>query len=318
MYFFCCDDNRRADVIAHATLNGIDFLEVVDSPDLPPGQGQRSLVVHFLKPLPAQGETNALTLDNLTIEGGERLRNIQVIAIEQGVSEQANLLFVDVDRPGDFSTYTLRLVRGVDDPVPPSGFDRRMAAVDFSFKVACENPFDCAEPQDCPPEPLAEPLLDYNAKDFTSFQSLILDRLAVIAPGWQERNPADLGMALVEMLAYVGDSLSYTQDAIATEAYLGTARKRVSVRRHARLVDYFMHDGCNARAWIQVTVATPGVTLPKGTQLITRVPGLPERIAPASLNYQQALNTTSVVFETMHAGAPLPGTCQHGILYLGR
>jgi hypothetical protein len=30
-------------------------------------------------------------------------------------------------------------------------------------------------------------------------------------------------MALVEMLAYVGDSLSYTQDAIATEGLTDTA-----------------------------------------------------------------------------------------------
>ena len=66
-------------------------------------------------------------------------------------------------------------------------------------------------------------------------------------PDWRERNPADLGVALVELLAYVGDHLSYRQDAVATEAYLGTARRRVSVRRHARLVDYRMHDGCNAR-----------------------------------------------------------------------
>ena len=73
-------------------------------------------------------------------------------------------------------------------------------------------------------------------------------------PQWQERNPADLGVALVELLAYVGDHLSYQQDAVATEAYLGTARRRVSVRRHARLVDYPMHDGCNARAWVQVQV----------------------------------------------------------------
>src|SRR2546427_6685807 len=46
-----------------------------------------------------------------------------------------------------------------------------------------------------------------------------------------------------ELLAYVGDYLSYQQDAVATEAYLGTARRRVSVRRHARLVDYLVHDG---------------------------------------------------------------------------
>ena len=57
-------------------------------------------------------------------------------------------------------------------------------------------------------------------------------------PDWQERHVPDLGIALVEVLAYVGDYLSYYQDAVATEAYLDTARRRISVRRHARLVDY--------------------------------------------------------------------------------
>ena len=65
----------------------------------------------------------------------------------------------------------------------------------------------------------------------------------------------DLGITLVEVLAYVGDYLSYYQDAVATEAYLDTARQRISVRRHARLVDYLMHEGCNARAWVCVQVA---------------------------------------------------------------
>ena len=36
----------------------------------------------------------------------------------------------------------------------------------------------------------------------------------------------DLGITLVELLAYVGDHLSYYQDAVATEAYLDTARQR--------------------------------------------------------------------------------------------
>ena len=61
---------------------------------------------------------------------------------------------------------------------------------------------------------------------------------------------------LVEVLAYTGDYLSYYQDAVATEAYLDTARQRISVRRHARLVDYILHEGCNARAWVCVEVDT--------------------------------------------------------------
>jgi predicted phage baseplate assembly protein len=67
----------------------------------------------------------------------------------------------------------------------------------------------------------------------------------------------DSQVALVELLAYVGDQLSYHQDAVATEAYLDTARLRISVRRHARLVDYALHEGCNARAWVCLEVDAP-------------------------------------------------------------
>src|SRR2546430_14686649 len=71
-------------------------------------------------------------------------------------------------------------------------------------------------------------------------------------PSWKERHLPDIGIVLTEILAYVGDYLSYFQDAVATEAYLGTARQRISVRRHARLIDYRLHDGCNARAWVAI------------------------------------------------------------------
>ena len=110
---------------------------------------------------------------------------------------------------------------------------------------------------------LPEPNIDYLAKDYASFRRLIFDRLALIMPGWQERHAADLGVALVEVLAYHADQLSYYQDAAATEAYLDTARLRISVRRHARLVDYTLHEGCNARAWVCLETDAE-ITLPDG------------------------------------------------------
>src|SRR5207302_1208751 len=63
---------------------------------------------------------------------------------------------------------------------------------------------------------------------------------------------------IVELLAYTGDQLSYYQDAVATEAYLGTARQRISVRRHAKLIDYQVHEGCNARAWVYIETDSDG------------------------------------------------------------
>jgi predicted phage baseplate assembly protein len=127
----------------------------------------------------------------------------------------------------------------------------------------------------------------------------MLDRVAVTMPQWQERHTADLGIALIETLAYVGDYLSYRQDAVATEAYLGTARSRVSVRRHARLVDYRMHEGVSARVWLHVPV-TADTALPKGTQAFTRIDGLQSRFTRGSSAHNSALAASTEVFETLH------------------
>jgi hypothetical protein len=296
MIYACSEERRREAVRAHATLNGIDFLEVLDDPTLPPEARQRTLFVHFLKPLVSL----ALTKEQVRIEGGERIRDVEVTSIAVGTRAQAHILIVQVDKAGDFSTYTLRLIQDPQQPQPPAGVDPLLATVAFSFKVDCPTDVDCQPAQACPPARLLEPDLNYLARDYASFRRLLLDRLAVVMPQWQERHPAALGVVLVELLAYVGDYLSYQQDAIATEAYLGTARRRVSVRRHARLVDYLMHDGCNARTWVQVQVDGDNVELKQGTQLLTHVAGQPGRISPRSSAYAAALASRPEVFETMH------------------
>lgn len=149
---------------------------------------------------------------------------------------------------------------------------------------------------------LSPPEIDYLAKDYASFRQLMLDHFALRVPGWSERSEADLGIAIVEVLAYVADYFSYYQDAVATEAYLGTARRRPSIKRHVRLLDYVLHEGCNARAWVQVLVNKP-LVLPQATQLLTGTDLAIQSviIAPQSDLYDDALNKQAQVFETMHA-----------------
>src|SRR5581483_10165594 len=150
----------------------------------------------------------------------------------------------------------------------------RYDSLEFSFKIDCPSDFDCQTDSQCPPVERAEPEINYLAKDYASFRQLIYDRLALLMPDWRERHAPDIGVALVELLAYVGDYLSYYQDAVATEAYLDTARERISVRRHARLVDYPMHQGCNARAWVSVEVGgDPEPLDPRDTLFVTRLEG---------------------------------------------
>src|SRR5207247_2322983 len=131
----------------------------------------------------------------------------------------------------------------------------------------------------CPPRELPEaPLLDYQAKDYASFRRLLLDLLPQLNPDFVERNPSDLGIALLELLAYEGDHLSYFQDAVANEAFLETARRRISARRHARLVDYRMHDGRNAWTAIHVRVGDGGPGTLEGGDFVR----LEERLGPAT------------------------------------
>src|SRR5215469_1145155 len=304
MNYFCCQDRRRDAIAAQHSINGIDFLEVLDNSSLPQNQRQRTLFVHFINPL-APG---SLTIKNVRIEGGERITNIQVTQVSIGTPPQANLLTVTIAAPGDFSTYTLRLVDGAaGSSNPPAGFDLILSAVDFSFKIGCPTDFDCQAIRVCPSTPIEHPAISYLAKDYASFRQLILDRIAVLSPEWQEQNAADVGIALIELLAYAGDYLSYRQDAVATEAYLGTARRRISVRRHARLVDYQLHEGANARTWLQVDVtadtvktqATDPSPLPAGTRLLTLIPGQSPRLPTNTPGLDAWLAQATAVFETM-------------------
>jgi hypothetical protein len=298
MRYSCCDERRRLAVAKREDWNGIDFLEVVDRAAPAERDRQRFLHVHFIKALGRP----VLTTQNVRIDGGERIVNIRVEDVRAG--EAAHILDVEVDQPGDFSTYTLRLVAGPGQDRPPDGIDPQLASIDFSFKVECPSPFDCAPPQPGPAEPQALPEIDYLAKDYASFRRVMLDRLALLMPQWKERNPADLGVALIEALAYTADQLSYQQDAVATEAYLGTARQRISVRRHARLMDYGISEGCNARTWVQFDVSADVTAvdadhpaIPAGTRLTTRLPGRATVIADDPRIYAEA----DAVFETVEA-----------------
>jgi hypothetical protein len=311
MKYFCCDRFRRNAVDAHPTLNAIDYLEVADLVPaeldaaelaeynaLPVNERdrllwQRKLTLHFVNPLTPQ-HVAGLASETILISGGERIQDIRGDVLAVG-ADSAELRATPA---GDFSRYSLSLVRSASDRRPPAGFDPILSAVDFSFKVECPSDFDCKPAQTCPLPFREAPEIDYLAKDYGSFRRLMLDRLSQLLPAWRERNAADVGVALVELLAYVGDHLSYTQDATATEAYLDTARRRTSVRRHALLTDYFMHDGCNARAWLQIVVNDNGVVMqPDALRAFTQLAGAPPRVVPGSPEERRALDAPTEWFE---------------------
>ena len=295
----CAVDDRRADLLSPSPpfvdLNGIDFIEV-DAAD------HRILRVTFLKSIPAGAYGLPTDPSRISIAGGTRIVGISATSASV---DSALVLRIDVDQGGDYSPYVLTLDAPELDPV-------KRASV-FSFMASCPSDVDC-RPAACPPQPLVEPLLDYLAKDYASFRRLMLDLLPTLNPEWLERNPSDLGMALVELLAYTGDHLSYYQDAVANEGYLDTVRTRISARRLVRLIDYRMHDGRNAWAPVHFTVTADG-TLPRGTALFTRIVAplrgqaappdvliAPDTIGVEDLQREPALDGVAA-FETAHTSS---------------
>ncbi|QGZ38222.1 putative phage baseplate assembly protein [Pseudoduganella flava] len=259
----CRNEQRRQALFNNPRWNGIDFLEV--------GPDQLSLCVHFFGQVPQGLDPRAVR-----IEGGRRIRDIRVLAVacaQDDDDERDDCLHITLDKYGDFSTYRLCLVDPACPEHPLPGLDPRYACLAFSFKIDCPNPFDCA-PAPCVPAVEAPgPDIDYLAKDYDSFRRLLLERLTLSMPEWRERHVPDVGIMLVELLAYTADMLSYYQDAVATEAYLETARRRISVRRHVRLLDYQLHEGCNARAWVALGSDTDRL-LPPDVYFVTGSPAL--------------------------------------------
>jgi hypothetical protein len=268
----CGGDARRQRLFDNPRWNGVDFLEVSDE--------KRYLCVHFFGAIP-----EGITAANVRIEGGRRIRDIRVLRVEIDRSDDPDLddcLRIELDKVGDFSTYRLCFIErnekaqdGESRYQPFRGLDPRYACLDFQFRLDCAADIDCRSAHDCPPAPFVPPEIDYLAKDYASLRQMMLDRMSLTIPGWTERHVPDLGITLVEVLAYAADYLSYYQDAVATEAYLDTARERASVRRHARLVDYRMHEGCNARTWITIRSNTDlGLLQPGEVYFITGFPEL--------------------------------------------
>ncbi|WP_117190422.1 putative baseplate assembly protein [Rhizobium terrae] len=310
----CGSEARRQKVLASnkqiggLLINGIDFLEVLDDDTPVPELRQRLIDVSFLRPdgLTENGQL-ALTPGNFVIEGGVRIRGIRVTAVEPG--PDVLTVRLTLDRYGDFSRYRLIFTDGQTDE-PPANFDHALATVEFSFKADCPTDFDClpASPADSRPE--IGPSISYLAKDYESFRQLMLDRMAETIPAWTERSPADLGVTLVEALAYAADMASYYQDGVATEAYLSRARLRASARRHARLLGYRVNEGCNARAFVAIDAAQDAEEaapplLPAGTVLLTRPPAeagfgaLAAALPPVPGKIAALVRAGCRIFETM-------------------
>jgi hypothetical protein len=238
-------DRRQLLLAPGAVLNGIDYVDV--------SRSQTRLFVHFLNIVPVRGSLAGTV--PVTITGGEIVTSVTVNPIDETTAWTADsqgrpVLALSVAVPGDFSTYRLAISSGKLDPF--------LSHARFTFRAGSPSMLDCGAAAPSCPEPEPEPVpIDYLAKDFASFQQALSEFSAQRYPAWVERSEADLGVMLMEALAAMADELSYYQDRVLAEATLETATQRLSVIRHARLVDYEPAPATAATTILQLDVSSP-------------------------------------------------------------
>ena len=100
------------------------------------------------------------------------------------------------------------------------------------------------------------PQVDFTARDFNSIKDALVGHVQNFFPNdFQDFTESNLGIVILELVAYVGDQLSFYLDRQANEAFLVTAVQRQNVINLAALVGYVPRTTAAAITPIQATLA---------------------------------------------------------------
>lgn len=193
------------------------------------------------------------------VQGAERhragnpARPVQVVDVQAG--SNASTLKLKIAPVGDYSTYLLSTTAvGLSAPgnALPLAMDPLLNALPFKFRPGCFN-LNCTPAERVAPPPL-EPEIDYLARDYDSFRHVLIAAMMKRVPGWTPSSEADLDQVLIDLIAADADEQADYHDRVLNERSIATARKRVSLARHARLMDYHIHQGNQASTWLALNV----------------------------------------------------------------
>lgn len=226
-------------------LTGLDFMWVNPA-------DHRELAVFFVidpddldRPVDTTAEEFTATITGL--EDGRQIGIDSYSWVSRVTATGATRLTLTIlaEEDGGFQTYRLTVT---DTPADagPSRVDPFCNSLDFCFKQGCPSPFDCAPPDDCPPEALADFPVDYLARDFESFRNALSAFARERYPDWEIDTPTDFGAMVAEMFSALGDEFAYLQDGFQREGYLETLRERRSFSQLARLLNYRPDPGQSA------------------------------------------------------------------------
>lgn len=174
-------------------------------------------------------------------------------------------------------------------------------------------------------------LINFQSSDFLSLRSSLIDYIKAVYPlDYQNFSESDLGMMLLELVAYTGSVNSLKADMLANENFIRTARARDSVKNLLELVGVRMKGPISAAANAKITWnESPWVTGTTGSNLEipieNRVISIssPEDGAPLSFTLYkennglvQMANSTGSILLTLGEAANLDGTVYTNLVLL--
>lgn len=278
-------------------LNGLRLVLVDLSPPAAPTEARLTLFFfnnNEIANILAATATPAGARQIFPISGGLRVPagplagQVQTVTVTGNPADDS--IELTVAPIGDYSVYTL----GIDHP----NIDPIFSSLRFKFRPGCFNT-DCS-PEWTPAAPAPnDPRIDYLAKDYDSFRHTMIAAMGERVPGWRATSEADLDQVLIDLISAAADELSDFQDRTVQEGYLGTARRRVSLARHARLMDYHIHEGNQASTWIALKLAA-GASGTVGAGTVTVRSGVTDQ-SPTTQSFINADTATlDALLNTLH------------------
>lgn len=117
--------------------------------------------------------------------------------------------------------------------------------------------------------PILRPKINYSNRDFESIRSEIIDILKVYYPEqFQDFNVTSIGMSMVDLLAYVGDILSYNTDKRFNELFIDGVTEREAVFRLAKTFGYKPVGNRPAVSLIDIVISVPPTADGPNTQYL--------------------------------------------------
>jgi hypothetical protein len=116
--------------------------------------------------------------------------------------------------------------------------------------------------------------IDFSATDFNTLRNALINYIKAVYPlDYTNFSESDLGMMLIETVAYMGAVMSMKADMLAQENFLATAKNRNNVRKLLELIGVTMKGpigaAANATLTFNTAVTSNQITIPQASRTVT-------------------------------------------------